>query len=514
MAIVTAELRSEQGATRKRLQPWPATAVGEFRAKAIRDLWFFCREIAGLTLLEPEPHLALCRFLEQPSPYGRKLILMPRGSFKSSIVSVGYVLWRIARCASERILIDSDIRANAKKFAGLVRWHIESNARFRQLFGDLTRQPGWTEDYFTVRREHESKEPTVMTSGMDQVVVSLHFDRIICDDLVNNTNITTKEQIEKTVEHYRLLSPLLELTEINPESEMILVGTRWDDADLYGHILRESGRSDQEIMRALADGQAQIGRWTVFYRAAYRGDGSPLFSLFTQAFLEEKRRELGAYHFAAQYLNDPVPVENATFRREWFRHFAPPLPMTKDEKGNDVPVPLRVTMTIDPAISERRHGDLSAIVVVGTDDYGRMYVLYAWHDRVQPKVLIDRVFDVYEQFRPAVIGLEQVAFQKGLRYWIQEEMGRRKVWLPLRELKPDTSMTKEMRIRALQPLYEAGMVWHREGLTDLEMELLRFPRGQHDDLIDALAYQLQLVAKASPKRHVPEYVPDSMTTGY
>ncbi len=500
---------------RRRILAWPdpGPVLDGLRARALQDFWFFAREVVGLDLLEPEPHRKLCRFLERPAR--RKLILMPRGSFKSSIVSVAYVLWRIAKDPSERVLIDSDIRANAKKFAGLVRWHIESNARFRQLFGDLVRQPGWTEDFFTVRRPHESKEPTVHTSGMDQVVVGLHFDRIICDDLVNNTNITTRDQMEKTLDHFRLLSPLLELTEINPGAEMVLVGTRWDDNDLYGVILRESGLSERELAEALEAGEVRLGNWEVFFRSCYRRDGRPLFSLFTKKFLEEKRRELGAYHFAAQYLNNPVPVETATFRREWFSYYTPPAPTTKDEKGLPTPVPLRKTMTVDPGVSEKRRADRSAIIVAGTDEAGRVYILQVWAGRVQPKVLIDRIFELYEAHKPAVIGLEQVAFQKALRFWLQEEMGRRKVWLPLRELKPDTGATKEMRIRALQPLYESGQIVHPvKGAEELEEELLRFPRGQHDDLADALAYQLQLIIKQQAKRPTPVYVPDSQTTGY
>jgi predicted phage terminase large subunit-like protein len=501
---------------RSRLRPWHGLPglLDHLRARALEDFWFFAREVVGLHLLEEEPHKRLAAFLATPAPHGRKLILMPRGSFKSSLVTVAYTLWTIVRDPSERTLIDSDIRANAKKFAGLVRWHLESNERLRQLFGDLRRDPGWTEDYFTVRRPHESKEPTVMTSGMDQVTVGLHFDRIICDDLVNNTNIGTREQLEKTVEHYRLLTPLLELPEINPRAEMLVVGTRWDDADLYGTLLRESGMSDREIAQALAEGTAQIGRWTVFLRGAYRDDGSPLFSLFTPAFLEERRRELGAYHFAAQYLNDPVPVQDATFRREWFRTFPGATPTRTGPSGQVEPVPLRITVTVDPAISQRRGADRSAIVVVGTDEMGRWYVLEAWADRVQPKALVDRLFDVAARWRPQVIGLEAVAYQQALRYWVQEEMLRRRHWLPIRELRPDYGQTKEMRIRALQPLYEAGQILHREGLVDLEMELVRFPRGQHDDLIDALAYHVHLVARQTAPHPAVPYVPDSLTTGY
>ena len=53
----------------------------------------------------------------------------------------------------------------------------------------------------------------------------------------------------------------------------------------------------------------------------------------------------------------------------------------------------------------------------------------------------------------------------------------------------------------LAPRFATGTIWFPLGagfLTELEGELLKFPTGIHDDLIDALAYveQLALVPTA------------------
>ena len=60
---------------------------------------------------------------------------------------------------------------------------------------------------------------------------------------------------------------------------------------------------------------------------------------------------------------------------------------------------------------------------------------------------------------------------------------------------------KELRIEMLAPRFATGTIWFPLGagfLTELEGELLKFPTGIHDDLIDALAYveQLALVPTA------------------
>lgn len=499
---------------RRVLAPWPS--AGEWleatRELALRDFWFFVREVVGVDVAEEEPHGALCRWLQRPSRYGRRLVLMPRGSLKTTLVSQAYVLWRIARDPNIRVLLDSEVRTNSKSFARVIRSHIEGNPRYIQLFGEMKREPGWTDDYFTVHRSVESREPTVMTAGMDQTVVSQHYDLIVADDLVTDKTVTTPEMVRKTIEHYRLLLPLLESPQVNPEVELILVGTRWDDSDLYGYVMREAGVEPYEAVRALIEqgGEGLVGEWEVFYRRAYREDGSPLCGLYTPEYLRRVRERLGEYHFAAQYLNDPVPVESATFRREWFRYWVPPLPQD-----------LRVYMAVDPAISVRRHGDYSAAVVVGVDREGKRYVLHAWRARASPRELLDKIFELYAYYEPLVVGIEQVSFQAALQVLLEEEMSRRGVYLPLRALAPDHGHSKEMRIRALQPLYESGQLLHphrsvleRGAIPDLELELLRFPRGQHDDLADALAYHMYLVRGATRSAPRRVYEPENPVTGY
>lgn len=72
-------------------------------------------------------------------------------------------------------------------------------------------------------------------------------------------------------------------------------------------------------------------------------------------------------------------------------------------------------------------------------------------------------------------------------------MPKRNVWFTVKDL--EAQSRKELRISTLQPRFKAGTVWFPMGatfLTELESELLSFPRGLHDDLIDALAYESQL----------------------
>jgi phage terminase large subunit-like protein len=65
---------------------------------------------------------------------------------------------------------------------------------------------------------------------------------------------------------------------------------------------------------------------------------------------------------------------------------------------------------------------------------------------------------------------------------------------------------KETRIRGLIPRYESKSIFHIEGeCGDLEEELLTFPKGIHDDVIDSLAYQLQIAFQKQSTYKVRTY---------
>lgn len=94
------------------------------------------------------------------------------------------------------------------------------------------------------------------------------------------------------------------------------------------------------------------------------------------------------------------------------------------------------------------------------------------------------------------MGIETFAFQKTLKYDIQRKQRESGVFFAIDELgkrhsgRGEQVLSKEARIRRLQPYFEQGLVELRHDMAELKDELLAFPRGKHDDLIDALSYQL------------------------
>jgi predicted phage terminase large subunit-like protein len=320
----------------------------------------------------------------------------------------------------------------------------------------------------------QKKEATVTTYGVGGNLVSQHYDVIIMDDVVNRDLVGTPEQIQKTILFYKDALDLLE-----PSGTLIIIGTRWSDADLYGWILDKSNPE-----RAYED-------FSTFIRQAYTGnletetDLKLLFpEKFTRDILVDLKKNKGPLEFANQYMNDPMPSEEAKFKPQWFKQ------VLEDElKWRQ----MTYYTTVDPAIGQNKNSDRTAIVTVGVDEFNNWFLVNVIWEKLLPSDTINYIFANWERFQPRQIGVEMVAFQKSLQYALHDEMRRRNIYLPIVELK--ASRSKEERIEGLIPRYANGSIYHLTQCPfreELEEELMRFPRGKHDDCADALAYMNQI----------------------
>jgi len=125
---------------------------------------------------------------------------------------------------------------------------------------------------------------------------------------------------------------------------------------------------------------------------------------------------------------------------------------------------------------------------------------------------MEKLFWLVRKYRPLRVGIEKVAYQAAFLHFLEKEMPRRNTWFEVVPLKAEKQ--KEIRIRALEPRFRAGMIYFpdiADWLAELESELLMFPRAKRDDLLDALAYIEQIaeppMALASGQVEIPEWTP-------
>lgn len=436
--------------------------------------------------LSPRPHKELADLAQDWSGKRKKLILMPRGSFKSSVVTVGYAVQQICANPNIRILIGSEVNATAKKFLREIKDHFETNERLRYLYGDHVRKKSrWTDDDITsALRTRTAKEPTVFTTGTDQSRTGFHCDIAILDDPVSATNINTVEAREKTLQWYREISNNI----LDPDGYLIVIGTRWHFNDLYQHIIdEESEEFDIHVREAVLNNRALkilTSPVPVEEKVAQIKDHELLFP--TRLGVKElwsKYKSVGSSMFSNQYLNRVMLDEDAVFKLTNIRYYDPANEMDRAKMRR-----LNTYISIDPADSMAKTADFTAVVVAGVDELNNWYVLDYEYDKMKPKELIDAVFRFYQTYKPRKIGLETTGGRKGLLYSFRDEERHQGIRLPLEELKRDTTEAKEFRIKGvLQPIVEQKRLFVQIGHRELIEELKTFPRSRHDDLLDALA---------------------------
>ena len=201
------------------------------------------------------------------------------------------------------------------------------------------------------------------------------------------------------------------------------------------------------------------------------------------------RAEGGRAAFEREKQNSPINPELCEWPEAYF------------DEGiwfDDWPEHLQVkTLALDPSKgSDARRGDYSALVMLGVDRQGIVYVEADLARRPTPQIVADGV-ELCRRFRPDVFGIEANQFQDLLCGEFEAEFHRQGV-LGTRPWPLENRANKLVRIRRLGPYLSARRLRFKSGSpgTRLLVEQLRqFPLGNHDDGPDAAEMALRLAAE-------------------
>lgn len=436
------------------------------------NLYFFARGILGYDWMVPHVHLGLCNFLQSYHP--RKSVVLPRGFLKTTVCSTAYPIWRAVNDPNVRFLIVQNKADNARKIIQAIRMIFEKNQLFREVYPEIIpnfRKVRWSDSAAEVRRDAGHPEATFEPAGIASAVTSRHYDVIIEDDIISAEKddmtgieaIPSRESVEKAIGWHKLATSLL----ANPkDGEILNVGTRWAKFDVVEHILTE-----------------QADYYKFFHMSALDENGAPVYpERFDMETLNRIKADQGTYIFSTQYLNSPIDEDSMVFLPDWIKFYE------REPEG------LTNYIIVDPAISEKRKADFSCVMCVGMDGTGSIYVLEYVRKKINPSQLIDEIFKMASRRMPvARVIIETVAYQKALAHFFEKEKIVRGVPLRVEEVTPGRGESKDLRIRSLQPIAELGRLFIKPHHTELYKEIIDFPYGATDDIIDALAYATRYV---------------------
>lgn len=446
------------------------------------------------------PHKEMTDFLD--APHLRKHMEAPRGALKTSVVQA-YCMRRLMADRNLRIMYGMETYDQAKDKLNDMKVWFEENKNIKALWGDVRGKP-WSATKFTLSgRTGTVAGPSIWPFGVDKAFTGYHCDILVLDDLVSFKNIT-ETGMKNVMACFKMVAPLLD-----PGGTLIIVGTRYHDEDLYGHILANL-REHYEVLIldcGMDLDQNEHGEWSLV--------GKPIFNHLTESFLRVKLAEMtergSPADFCSQYLNKCMSEGFQLFKR---RHF---LRARWDESMRN----LNCYMVTDTATSEQEDGCHSVVGLVGLDSRRDFFLLDLRVGHWDPKTFVDNFFDVIEKWQTKIPIrgqlMENYAANRVFRSMLEREATKRQIMLNLIEIPRGSGEPgKKQRIKALQgpfcnhqfhvvdtvpPTFQdlgrTRLLWdpvgHRSDKGDilpdgeLVRQFIRFPVYGKNDIADALA---------------------------
>lgn len=474
------------------------------RQKLVGSLWNTVTTICGFNKSNYQTppskllHKRVCDWVQEKlTAQGAKkriLLMLPRGHLKTSTITIGVATWMIIRDPETRGFILHKLPEEAKGFLGAVK-NILTSEQFRHYFPDIIpgqdpRRAGlkWLDEEICVKRKRFHPNSTLETKGLRSTIEGAHPIWAIADDLVDREVSRSPALTARAVEFRRNIGQILEPS---PDSFFMVVGTSWPGG-FYEEII-DDPEYEKLILGCFQDERsAQIGLCDY---------GRPIWEeRYSVEYLESLRREMGDYVFAHQYLNTFAPRTQG-FSSEDFRYYeydasTASIRFTRDDK-HWVTLPLSdadaITMTVDLATGS---GDDETAVVVAAAFMRRegvIVVLDLWHGKKDPEYQIGKIIELAKKWNVQKIGFESTLWPMMKPWWQRTcaETGFRKEVVELSH----KLRAKADRIWQLQPWLSNHRLLVRRNHSDLIDQFVRYSataRKNKDDLIDALAYQLDL----------------------
>lgn len=459
-------------------------------------------------------HHDICRRLEkfvadvEEGKHPRLMLFVPPRHGKSLIASDMFPSWVLGQHPDWEFIAASYNVSLPLEFSRNIRDRMKDEA-YQQLFPKVN-----------LRQDSQSAERWVtrqgggyIAAGVGSGITGKGAHILTIDDPIKDAEEADSETIrEKAWSWWSSTAS----TRLAPNSGVLVIQTRWHDADLSGKLIdqmkelrKENAPEDEidnwEIIEYPA--LATENEWLVsdgsVVRQAERPDpdayllrkkGEALHpDRYDKKFLMRKKRTMQPRHWSALMQQNPMPDEGEYFKKEMFRY-----------SGNLPPLHhMRIFAAFDLAIGEKQQNDYTVGVVGGLDFNDQLYVFDMLRFKGDSFKIVDAILGVYEKYKPEIIGIEKGQLELAIKPILKKRMKERRLYPTLAEgdkaLVPITD--KLTRARPLQGRMQQGMVYFlntQPWLETLEHEFLRFPGGVHDDIVDAMAWLMRLVMNEEP----------------
>lgn len=432
-------------------------------------------------------HIALAKALMEIESGQRKkvIICMPPRHGKSELASKLFPALFAGRDPYRHVMVGSYNQPFANDFGKAVRKIMQSKV-FREVFPECKLEKGSQ----AVDRLQTEQGGVLAFVGRGGSITGRGAHLFIIDDPLKNSKEADSDLIRDELWTWFNNDVLSRAMDDN--ARVIIIQTRWHEDDLVGRITdpenphykaEEAAEWDIINIPALCEDET-----SPIEKQLGRKNGDALWpTKFRKSWLEGFRRRDGR-GFMALYQQRPTPIDGDFFKDEMIRTYDKRLNSPDLVKASGMR--LKIYTSSDHATDEDQRNDYTVLLVVGVDENDVIWILDVRRGRWKSDVAVERMIDMWEKWRPITHYAEKEHIVKTIGPFLRKRMKERKVYVYLNDKVSAHSSDKEGKAQAIAGRMSMGMVMFPKMLSTFQafrMELLKFPRATHDDMVDALS---------------------------
>ena len=408
-----------------------------------------------------------------------------RGSTKSTTLSVAFTAFRLGQEPHKSALLIQAGEQAAASTSQLVADLIERNPGWQAAFPTVRpdRKVSWGARGYEVRRtdlayaewramcaREKGKDPSLVGLGYrSRAIIGKHpTGLLLLDDIHDENNTRSARELETVI---AILTGTI-LPTLTPDTWQVFVGTPWTANDALA-LLKATGRFISVAT-------------PVYVPSPESGDPLPAWpERFPEEEIKKARQLSGEAEFARMYLLDLNAAEGMHLKGEWLNFY----PHEKIDPSWPVVMGVDYASTADQLTSRAR--DYFAVAIGRAIPGGGGVVLVDGFRAQFSQGEAEQKIKSLAAFFPTtqVIGVEAVGKGEEFYHLLMRDWG-----LPLIRMHPG-KQNKGTRFEiGMAPLFQGGRAW----VADVETpflrafrdEWLRWPRGEHDDTLDAVHWML------------------------
>ncbi len=420
----------------------------------------------------------------------RAVVVAFRGSGKSTLITLSYVLWAIMGKEQRKfILLVGRTQEQARQMLKNIRSELENNHLLRHDLGPFRQEEDEWRNMSLVISNYNAR---IMAVSVDQSVRGLRHkehrpDLIICDDIEDLDSVQTRDSRNKT--RNWVVSELLPAGDIG--TRFFLVGNYLHDDSLTQRMKEqmEKGNDKYAVYRSfpLLDEEGNC-LWEEKYPDA--------------AAIEAERARVGDESaWYREYLLRILSDTERVIHPEWIQYYAT---FPKEDYDSNTGTRIRIVQTaigIDLAISQNDSADFTAMVAA------RIYYVHGdYHIYILPNPVNERLTagDTLERAKQladctkvgdddTLVYVEDVGYQASLAEHLEDQGYK---GIPVKVKGQD----KRGRLALASHPVQAGRVFFpREGAEILIDQITNFGIEKFDDLADA--FSMLIIKSLETKLH-------------